>query len=393
MNDVAGTVGRQAPVVRRIDDRTRALLAAQASAALGAERDETVLLATDSAAARADVGGRRRRLVIAGDDLKFVRPLLPVLERDWEVRVDQWTGPEGHDVELSEELADWADVVWCEWWLGNAVWYSWRLRPEQRLLVRLHLFELGREYLDLTNLDAVDRVVCVSLPMLMELRQRVVLPRGVERVVPNAVAFPPQPPLVETGRDEATSSSKPMNRRYSLALVGGVPARKGLRRAVEVLGALHREDPRYRLDIYGRRADELPWVASDEDQARYFAECEALIDELGVRDAVTWHGWTDLDEVLATHGFVLSPSDFESFHVAPVEGAAAGAVPVVWTWPGAEWSHPRQVLVSSDDDAVARIRELADTTAHGEANRAAVAWYRQRCDPENVARGLLEGLP
>lgn len=258
VNDVAGTVGRQAPVVRRIDDRTRALLAAQASAALGAERDETVLLATDSAAARADVGGRRRRLVIAGDDLKFVRPLLPVLERDWEVRVDQWTGPEGHDVELSEELADWADVVWCEWWLGNAVWYSWRLRPEQRLLVRLHLFELGREYLDLTNLDAVDRVVCVSLPMLMELRQRVVLPRGVERVVPNAVAFPPQPPLVETGRDEATSSSKPMNRRYSLALVGGVPARKGLRRAVEVLGALHREDPRYRLDIYGRRADELP---------------------------------------------------------------------------------------------------------------------------------------
>ena len=35
-------------------------------------------------------------------------------------------------------------------------------------------------------------------------------------------------------------------------------------------------------------------------------------------------------------GFVLSTSDDESFHVAPAEGMASRAVPVIRHWPGAE---------------------------------------------------------
>lgn len=371
----------------------------------------------------------RTRLVIAGDDLKFVAPLLPELERTCDVRIDRWSGPEGHDEAVSEELAAWADVVWCEWWLGNAVWYSWRLRPDQRLLIRLHLFELTREYLHLTNLDALDRVVCVSIPTWADLRRTIALPPGIACVVPNAVAFDDFASAVlpsavdeeaeKIGRDSGWSTNPdpylsgelPGDRLRSLALIGAVPARKGLHRALMLLAELSHHDPRYELHVYGQRPADLPWVAEDPEQQAYYAHCDALIADEGLADAVIWHGWTEMTSALPQHGFVLSPSDFESFHVAPVEGAAAGAVPIVWRWPGVRWSHPESVLVGSDvgmtraagldagthtradgdpSPAAGRILDLADASRHAQASAEALAWYRARCTPADVASQLME---
>jgi hypothetical protein len=34
-------------------------------------------------------------------------------------------------------------------------------------------------------------------------------------------------------------------------------------------------------------------------------------------------------------GFILSPSDFESFHMAIGEGMLTGAMPIIWDWDGA----------------------------------------------------------
>ena len=47
-----------------------------------------------------------------------------------------------HDPIRSEALLEWADLIVCEWFGQNAVWYSRHKRPDQRLVVRLHRFEL-----------------------------------------------------------------------------------------------------------------------------------------------------------------------------------------------------------------------------------------------------------
>ena len=38
--------------------------------------------------------------------------------------------------------------------------------------------------------------------------------------------------------------------------------------------------------------------------------------------------------------YVLSPSDFESFHYSIAEGVASGCVPIIWPWDGAEEFYP-----------------------------------------------------
>lgn len=78
LSDVAGTVGRQAPVVRRVDDRTRALLAAQSDAAVIAQAgaDRRVSLVRDLE------DGRRLRESLAADERVLIvvpREVDPVL--------------------------------------------------------------------------------------------------------------------------------------------------------------------------------------------------------------------------------------------------------------------------------------------------------------------------
>jgi hypothetical protein len=69
-------------------------------------------------------------------------------------------------------------------------------------------------------------------------------------------------------------------------------------------------------------------------------------------------------------GFVLSTSDDESFHVAPAEGMASRAVPVIRHWPGAETIYDRRWIHETPADMAAFIASLAspdDWRSAGEA--------------------------
>src|SRR5262249_22554877 len=80
-------------------------------------------------------------ILVAGHDLRFVDPLLTHFRRDprYGLRVERWKSPS----EPPDERFDgYAKLVFCEWCTNNAVWYSQHKRPGQRLVVRLHRFEL-----------------------------------------------------------------------------------------------------------------------------------------------------------------------------------------------------------------------------------------------------------
>jgi hypothetical protein len=133
--------------------------------------------------------GRQLKVAVAGHDLKFFTALLDYLSSrsDMEVRVDRWTALKVHDPKRSKEMADWADVVVCEWCGPNALWYAKHKRPGQRLVVRLHRFELYAAWPGRLDIDAVDAVICVS-PHYAELTRKLTgWPESKIIVVPNWV--------------------------------------------------------------------------------------------------------------------------------------------------------------------------------------------------------------
>ncbi|WP_372442837.1 glycosyltransferase [Actinomadura barringtoniae] len=295
---------------------------------------------------------RKLRVGVAGHDLKFFTALLNYLKSrpDMEIRVDHWRALKVHDPERSQELVDWADVIVCEWCGPNALWYAAHKRPEQRLVVRLHRFELYSGWPRKLDIDAVDQVICVS-PHYRDLTLEITgWPSTKVTVVPNWVDDR------QLGRDKLPGTQ------HHLGMIGIAPSRKRLDLALDVVEELRREDPRFTLFVKSKLPWEYWWIWQKEEERAHYEQVfhrirrspllagGVVFDAYG-RDVAAW---------LRRIGFVLSTSDDESFHLAPAEGMAAGAIPALLNWPGADtiydtrWIHADPASMAASIAATVR---------------------------------------
>lgn len=357
LTHTAHSVGNTVTHVKRIDQRTRSLL------------EEKKALPTAKPAPRGN------KLLIVGDDLRFIEPLLPELRKHYEVKIDKWAGPDSHDQTESKKLLEWADIVHCEWFVGNAVWYSWHKEPGQLLTVRLHHFEADREYPFLANRANVDLLFTVSEWMANEISKKIGWSTEEIIVVPNAV------------RQRGYRQNSDPEKIYKLALVGSVPSSKGLMRALCLLKEVRKVDDRYTLTILGKTWEEFSWVRESPSERNYFTECERFINDNNLGDVVSYSGYVDIPNSLCDYGIVLSCSDEESFHLAPLEAYAAGDVSVVWPWPGAILTHP---VGSVTANPVSKVLELRDKHCYLSLLKEGSKYIQEKYTPEKIT-GLFLG--
>ncbi|MFC6023707.1 glycosyltransferase [Plantactinospora solaniradicis] len=305
-----------------------------------------------------ELASRRRplRVLVASHDFKFFTRLQEHLSAlpGVELKIDRWTALNEHDEKQSERLNKWADVVICEWLGPNAAWYSKNKRPGQRLIVRLHRFEVYRRYPRNVVISAVDQVVCVSPHYAAITRERTGWPAEKIVVIPNWVD------LGQLDRPKLTDSE------YTLGFIGIAPmARKRLGLALDVLANLRQRDQRFQLAIKTKMTWGYPWIWAEEVEKQLTTEALRRIhhDE-ALRGAVVFDPFgPDVGSFLRRVGYVLSTSDDESFHLAPAEGMASGAVPAILNWPGSDTIYSSRWIHESVEDMA---QSIWDTTASGE---------------------------
>jgi glycosyltransferase involved in cell wall biosynthesis len=326
-----------ASILRSIAEHSAA---AAAAAAVGEQAVGEAVVGQPIAAqaiagqAAGEPGERRLRVGIAGHDLKFFTALLDYLKSrpDLEVQVDQWAALKVHDPERSQDLVDWADVIVCEWCGPNALWYAAHKRPGQRLVVRLHRFELYAAWPSQLNIEAVDQVICVS-PHYTELTRKLTgWPQDKVVTVPNWVDV------------DQLDRPKLDGAQFHLGMIGIAPSRKRMDLALDVLESLRRDDPRFTLFIKSKLPWDYWWIWDKPEERAHFEEVfrrvrrspllagSVVFDSYG-RDVAAW---------LRRIGWVLSTSDDESFHLSPAEGMASGAIPALLGWPGADSIYDRR---------------------------------------------------
>jgi len=244
----------------------------------------------------------------------------------------------------------------CEWCQANAVWYSRNKSPGQRLVVRFHRFELENDLPESVDIANVDLMVFVAEHIMHAARRRFGWSDASrQRVVWNGVDV------------KAFDLPKRASAPTTLGLLGWVPRRKRLDRALDVLEAVRAKDPRYRLLVKGKPPWEHPWIWRRERERWFITDELARIERAPqLRDAVIFEPFGVVHEWLRGVGHMLSVSDDEGNQVSVAEGAASGAVPVVLRRPGTtdypdEWVH-------EDPDAAA-----AAVLAGGWAGRGARA--------------------
>ena len=271
----------------------------------------------------------KTKVLVAGHDLKFFTLLQQKLEAtgQFEFLIDQWLGHNQHDESQSRALLEQADVIFCEWCLGNLKWYSHYKRPHQRLVARFHAQEIRLPYLREANWEAIDHISFVS-----EHTRRQALgafqgfPLTKTSVVPNYIDDTKFTPKKKTG--EA---------RFTLGIIGVAPKSKRLDRDLDLLEVLLEEDSRYCLRVKGKHPLDYNWLLNRSDEVTFYREVfERINTSQGLRHKVIFDPpGDDVNEWFTMVGFILSPSDFESFHMAIGEGMLTGTTPIIWDWDGA----------------------------------------------------------
>lgn len=312
-------------------------------------------------------------VVVAGHDLKFARELLDYFEsrEDVNLAVDQWKSLRESDDKESMRLAQWADLVFCEWCAGNAVWYSHNINPKKtKLFVRFHRVELLMEFAPKLNMEAVSKVLFVGPHFLEEAMLKFGWPKDKLCLLPN---------FVDT---ELYKRDKFFGSEFNLGMIGFVPKLKRLDRALDVLGALREKDSRYTLFIKGDFPWNYPWIWRKSEERDFYEKCfERIRDDERLQGAVVFDRVAgDVPTWLRKIGVILSVSELESFHMALAEGIASGAFPILWNRDGASEIFPWLPRVESADD----LQDLTVKVPYYEGMKEVA----QRYDKEVVASSL-----
>lgn len=290
------------------------------------------------------------RILVAGHDLKFFALLQQALESSgkFEFLVDVWLGHDKHDESKSLELLEQADVIFCEWCLGNLKWYSNNKKPYQRLVARFHAQERALPYMAESNWSNIDHISYVSQIILQEGQEKFGFPEKKVSVIPNLLDGNKFTPLRKTG-----------DAKYTLGIIGVTPSLKRLDRAIDLLEALLKEDNRFCLRIKGKNPLDYTWLLKRESELEYYKKIyEKINRDENLRNKVLFDPpGDDVNDWLSLVGYILSPSDFESFHMAIGEGMLTGAIPIIWNWKGAADIWGEQWIVKDIEEAKKAVLE------------------------------------
>ncbi|GAA6525265.1 glycosyltransferase family 4 protein [Intrasporangium sp. DVR] len=292
-------------------------------------------------------------------------------------------GPRPGDQDQLSALEQ-ADVVVADWADKGAVWASRELPTDARLVVRVHSADVLSAGVHLVDWSRVDDVICVSEHLrhvfVALLGDRVAHLRI--HVIPNLLADLPAEVDEPGGADGRT-----------LAMVGWGQKVKDPLMALEILAALLRREPGWRLRLIG--AD---FPATDSGLVSAYVEAfRRRAAQPDLVDAIDYTGHTaDVPAALAGSSFILSTSLRESFHIGAMEGIVAGAVPVIRDWPafaryhGAAGLFPPSAIFETVDEAVDIIWSLRDPAARHDTLRRAQESMRSLLDGRSAAGQLLE---
>lgn len=270
----------------------------------------------------------KKKVLVASHDNKFLNQVLLGLKDNQgiEIRFDNWKTTSQHDQKLSEQLLAWADVILCEWAVGPAVFYSQNKQEHQKLLIRLHRFEITTEQPYKIDAENVDSLIVVS---------DYIKDFCIKNYHWHEDMITVMPQFADTHHFDR---SKIPGYKYNLGLLGCIPSLKRLDRSLDILEELRKVDKRYTLYIKSKMPWEVPFIWNKEDERSYYAnQLNRIESSKWLRDAVVFDSYgNDVAVWFRKIGWILSTSDIEGCHTAVAEAMSAGCKATIFDWPGAQ---------------------------------------------------------
>ncbi|KPH53621.1 glycosyltransferase [Helicobacter pullorum] len=296
---------------------------------------------------------KNKKITIASHDYKFIDHFYSYLKSlGFKVDKDLWEWGDNKYLDRSEYCIQNSDVIFCEWGLANAVWYSRNLNSQKKLFIRSHLQEINQKAKKFgyqINMKNVQKNIFVSRRVRDVACSLFSWDIAKTIVISNYVLF-----------DDFVinkSSSLVLN----FGMVGITPQRKRLDRALDLMELILKQYPEARLYVKGMRPEQYEWMHAPgriQELEYYYKQYDRIEKNIRLKNAVIFDGYdNNMPEWYQKIDFILSPSDFESFHYALADGVASGCIPVIWNWEESDIIYKKDWIINNTQEALCYIQE------------------------------------
>ena len=208
-----------------------------------------------------------------------------------------------------------AKNIWVEWANHPAIMVSKVKRPWQKLIIRLHRYEMFRErWMHRIKWDNVDYVIFVNSELEEEFKKTI--NDSVKTItIPNAID-------VDTFIPTDISSSNSI-----LAYGLNFHPVKAYNKLIGLFSKIIKQNPNFKLAIAGQKP-------THKIYEKCYDECKKIIDEYDLSEKVKLvelniggdelKTHSNIKSLLNSHNAIISYSDIESFHYAFAEGLLSG---------------------------------------------------------------------
>jgi|SaaInlStandDraft_5_1057022.scaffolds.fasta_scaffold01256_4 hypothetical protein len=304
----------------------------------------------------------------------FVDEIVDKMKQDFNVTICKWE-PNEEDNRL--QLLKTTDIIYCEWGVENAVWYSINKSTIQKLFIRVHRWELFTKQFFNIEWNNVDKVIFITPEMerLAKLRlhtykllnsdnfdREYYINHNIEffsdivtintawehfqQLQKNTGKVPNFRLLTGEEYEDPFKSimiynyvkssmfenlDKHVGYEFNIGMMGIVPMIKRLDLAIEIIKKLVSKDKRFKLYILGKTIDELPWLKKNINECKFFENLHKKIIEYNLSEHVIFEKYTEHPHYwMQKIGYLLSVSDIEGSHQAVAESMATGTIPFIY---------------------------------------------------------------
>jgi hypothetical protein len=274
------------------------------------------------------------------------------------------------------------DIIFCEWCSENAVWYSNNKLTNQKLIIRLHRYELFTIHFFNINWKNVDKIIFISDEIQNKAYYRIKYYydlnennfdgkyyldniyeyKNIKNVNKENLWEDFQSFIKNTGKVPSfklinvseynnnnllknkslviynyikpecfNKTEKIIQSQYNIGIMGIVPKLKRVDIAIDILAELVKKNKKYKLFIISKYIDDKPWLKRDIEEVNYFKQIEEKIDKLNLRNNIIFETYTDNVSIwFSKISFLLGVSDIEGCHQSIAEGMACGTIPFIY---------------------------------------------------------------
>lgn len=309
----------------------------------------------------------------------FIKHFIDCLKINYNVSIDVYEDSKDDNKRISN-LKN-IDIIFCEWCSLNAVWYSKNKLPGQKLIIRLHRYELFTVHFFNVNWKNVDKIIFISDEIRNMAYYRIKNYynlnennfdgeyylkninefKSIQSIDKNNLWKDFQSFIKSTGKipnfktikiSECDNNllkdkgiiiynyikpecfdklEKDNQSQYNIGMMGIVPKLKRVDIAIDILNMLVKKNPKYRLFIISKYIDDKPWLKKNVEEVNYFKKIEEKIDKLNLKNNIIFEKYTDNIQVwFSKINFLLGVSDIEGCHQSLAEGMATGTIPFIY---------------------------------------------------------------